>query len=236
MSNEHIIILTGAGVSAPSGLSTFRGAGGVWRDHDVMKLATPEGFAADPDLVHTFYNDRRANLARVEPNAAHKAIAKLQVDCPGRVTLITQNVDDLHERGGSPDVIHMHGSLLQGLCMACDARMLWTGDMNRRSACPKCGAVGSMRPDVVWFGEIPHFMDRIADAMETVTTFISIGTSGEVYPAANFLSEAKSLGAYTLEFNLEPSARSGEFHESHIGPCEDLLPKFVEDKLYWSLG
>ena len=229
--DEHIVILTGAGVSAASALSTFRGAGGIWRDHDVMQLATPEGFAADPDLVYAFYNDRRANLSRVRPNPAHQAIARLQVDFPGRVTLITQNVDDLHERGGSPDVIHMHGSLLQGLCNACGARMHWTGHMDGQSACPSCGVQGKIRPDVVWFGEVPYNMDRIAEAFETVTTFISIGTSGEVYPAAGFLTEALRRGAQTLEFNLEPSARSAEFHKSTLGPAEDIVPGFVDQLL-----
>ncbi|MEO0344205.1 MAG: NAD-dependent deacylase [Pseudomonadota bacterium] len=228
MVEAHIVILTGAGVSASSGLSTFRGVGGVWRNHDVMQLATPQGFAAKPDLVHAFYNERRANLAKVQPNPAHHAIVKLQTSFLGRVTLITQNVDDLHERSGSPEVIHMHGSLKEGMCKACGAQMLWTGPMDRKSKCPRCSKLGAMRPNVVWFGEVPYHMDRIAEALATVTTFISIGTSGAVYPAAGFLTEALMRGAKTLEFNLEASARSSEFHESTLGKAEELLPTFVD--------
>jgi len=231
MQDEHIIILTGAGVSAASGIPTFRGAGGFWKNHNVMDLATPEGFAADPELVQAFYNTRRASLNSVEPNAAHVAIAKLQNQFSGRVTLVTQNVDDLHERAGSPDVIHMHGQLRSALCSECGMRAVWQDDLTLETRCPKCSAVGSLRPDVVWFGEMPYHMEVIMLAMETVTTFISVGTSGEVYPAANFLDAAKSYGAQTLEFNLEPSARSQEFDESNMGPAEDLLPEFVETVL-----
>ena len=228
MTQEHIIILTGAGASAASGIPTFRGPGGFWNNHSVTELATPEGFAANPQLVHDFYNSRRERLSTVSPNPTHFAIAKLQREFAGRVTLVTQNVDDLHERGGSPEVIHMHGSLLKAWCRACDHRQDWRTGLSLETRCPNCGTIGDMRPDIVWFGEMPYGMEDIFRAMETVTMFISIGTSGEVYPAANFLSEAQNFGARTLEFNLEPSARSAEFDESYMGPAEELLPPFIE--------
>ncbi|MEM7243109.1 MAG: NAD-dependent deacylase [Pseudomonadota bacterium] len=227
---ENIVILTGAGISAASGIATFRGAGGLWRDYDVTSLATPQAFARNPDLVHEFYNERRAKLAKVEPNAAHFALAALEQK-HGAVTLITQNVDDLHARGGSQNLIQMHGKLKSALCTHCDTRTDWQGPLDQNTVCPNCGQTGGMRPDIVWFGEVPHALDQIEAAMRAATLFVSIGTSGAVYPAAGLLDHAHSVGAHTIELNLETSERSHEFHESRIGAAIDLVPQFVQEVL-----
>lgn len=235
---ERIVILTGAGISAESGIDTFRSAGGLWEQHRVEDVATPEGFARNPALVLGFYDMRRAALANVAPNAAHMALARLQRDFakrPGReVLLVTQNVDDLHERGGSPQVLHMHGELKSALCTACGTRSRWEGAMlaenGVRPPCPVCAAP-MLRPDVVWFGEMPYEMGRIYMALEACDLFVSIGTSGAVYPAAGFVEEARRAGAQTLELNLEPSEGSRLFHESRLGPASVIVPEWVEGVL-----
>lgn len=224
--DRKVVILTGAGVSAESGLGTFRDKGGLWTQYDLEEVATPEGYARNPDLVLDFYNARRRNCVAVHPNAAHRALAALQVAAPDRVTLITQNVDDLHERAGSVDVIHMHGELLRARCGACGAETKMRGDITRRSVCGACGAVGGLRPAVVWFGEIPLHMERIADALLEADLFVSIGTSGEVYPAAGFVEEAARCGAETLELNLE--ATSGRFDESIEGRATEIVPAWTQ--------
>lgn len=228
---ENIVILTGAGISAESGIQTFRDAGGLWENHPVEQVATPEGFAADPKLVHRFYNLRRAALASVEPNAAHIALGELQNRFAGQVTLVTQNVDDLHERGGSTDVIHMHGELLSAFCQACNHRWRQEEDLSVETLCPACQTQGGPRPDIVWFGEMPYQMDRIEHALQSCDLFVSIGTSGAVYPAAGFVQLAHAYGAQTLELNLEPSQGSSFFTETRHGPATQLVPDWVSSLL-----
>lgn len=232
---RNIVILTGAGVSAESGIDTFRSAGGLWEQHRVEDVATPEGFARDPDLVLRFYDMRREAIQTKEPNPAHRALGRLEREWPrkvpgGTVTLVTQNVDDLHERGGSPGVIHMHGEHLTVWCTACDARHRWTGPLLHRPPCPGCTAP-SLRPDVVWFGEVPYRMDEIFGALREADLFVSIGTSGAVYPAAGFVRTANDLGARTLELNLERSQGSAWFDETRLGPASEIVPDWVEELL-----
>jgi len=226
-----IVILTGAGISAESGLATFRGPDGLWEGHRVEDVATPEAFARDPALVHAFYDARRARLGQVEPNAAHRALARLDAEWPGELLIVTQNVDDLHERAGARRVLHMHGELKSAWCRACDARMAWEGHLGDHPACPACGKSGRMRPDNVWFGEMPYEMERIDRALMEADLFVSIGTSGAVYPAAGFVQTARYCGAQTLEMNLDPSLASYHFHESRIGKAGELVPAWVNEML-----
>ena len=228
---KHIVILTGAGISAESGIQTFRDAGGLWEGHAVEQVATPEGFAADPKLVHRFYNLRRAALNSVEPNAAHIALGRLQAEFDGRSTIVTQNVDDLHERGGAADVIHMHGELRSAFCTSCNHRWRQSEDLSVETPCPACQIIGGPRPDIVWFGEMPYEMDRIEQALQTCDLFVSIGTSGAVYPAAGFVQLAHVHGAKTLELNLEPSQGSAFFSETQYGPATKLVPRWVSSLL-----
>jgi NAD-dependent deacetylase len=222
-----IVILTGAGISAESGLGTFRDVGGLWSRYDWRDLATPEGFARDPGFVLAFYNWRRARLRRAAPNAAHHALVRLARDYPGPVTLITQNVDDLHERAGSRDVIHMHGSHLTARCADCGHRWPAPAVMHREDRCPSCAAART-RPDVVWFGETPHHMDRIAAALATAHLFVAIGTSGTVYPAAGFAAAARAAGARTLELTLEPSAATARFDAARHGLASVIVPDWTD--------
>ena len=222
----RITVLTGAGISAESGIRTFRATDGLWEEHRIEDVATPEGFRRDPVLVHRFYNMRRADAARARPNAAHKALARLAKSHD--VTLITQNVDDLHERGGSPEVIHMHGSLLGALCAACGHRWPATLVMRSIDLCPSCGKPAT-RPDIVWFGEIPYHMDRIWKAVEDADIFAAIGTSGQVYPAAGLAQHARRNGAETVELNLVPSAVSGDFTDMRAGPATRVVPEWVAE-------
>jgi NAD-dependent deacetylase len=231
MDIRNIVILTGAGVSAESGLATFRGPDGLWEGHRVEDVATPEAFARDPALVHAFYDARRAKLGIVEPNAAHLALARLDAEWPGELLLVTQNVDDLHERAGSKRLIHMHGELVRGWCLRCNERFGWAGPMGEGAECPLCSATGRVRPDIVWFGEMPHEMDRIEEALQRCDLFVSIGTSGAVYPAAGFVQTARYCGAKTLEMNFEPSLGSVFFDESRVGKAGERVPAWVEEVL-----
>jgi NAD-dependent deacetylase len=226
-----IVILTGAGISAESGLATFRAADGLWEGHRVEDVATPEAYRRDPKLVHDFYDARRARLREVEPNAAHRALARLDAEWDGDLLLVTQNVDDLHERAGSKRLLHMHGELTRGWCLACNERQEWLGDMGEAAQCALCGERGRVRPDIVWFGEMPYEMDRIEEALRSADLFVSIGTSGAVYPAAGFVQTARYCGARTLEMNLDPSLGSTFFHESRIGPAGKLVPEWVDQIL-----
>jgi NAD-dependent deacetylase len=227
---RNIVILTGAGVSAESGVATFRGPGGLWEGHRVEDVCTPEALAHDPVLVHRFYDERRAKLATVEPNAAHHALARLDATWPGEFLLVTQNVDDLHERAGSKRLIHMHGELNSALCAECDARKPWTDSLPPRTRCAACGAP-SLRPDIVFFGEMPYAMDAIDAAISRADLFVSIGTSGAVYPAAGFVRTARYHGADTLELNLDRSEGSAWFGESRLGPAGTLVPQWVDSLL-----
>ncbi len=224
---HNIVILTGAGVSAESGVPTFRGPDGLWEGHRVEDVATPQAFRRDPVLVQRFYDDRRAALARVEPNAAHRALARLDREWPGELLLVTQNVDDLHERAGSKRLIHMHGELKRALCTGCGAAPVWEGALSGAPACPSCGAA-RLRPDIVWFGETPYRMDAIEAAIDACDLFVSIGTSGAVYPAAGFVGWARSAGAATLELNLDPSAGTALFNDARHGPAGVLVPAWVD--------
>ncbi|MGE4430069.1 MAG: NAD-dependent deacylase [Sphingobium sp.] len=227
---DSIVILTGAGISAESGLATFRGPGGLWEGHRVEDVCTPEALARDPALVHRFYDARREQLAGVEPNAAHLALARLEREWRGDLLLVTQNVDDLHERAGCRDVLHMHGELASALCAACGERRAWRGSLPPASTCPDCAAP-ALRPDIVFFGEMPYRMERIDEALRDCDLFLSIGTSGAVYPAAGFVRTARHAGALTLELNLDPSEGSIWFHESRMGRAGQLVPDWVEQIL-----
>ena len=227
---QNIVILTGAGVSAESGLATFRGPDGLWEGHRVEVVCTPQALARDPALVHAFYDARRARLAEVEPNAAHFALARLDAEWPGELLIVTQNVDDLHERAGAKRMLHMHGELKSALCAACEARMPREGPMSDGPPCPSCGA-HKLRPDIVFFGEMPYAMERIDAAIARADLFVSIGTSGAVYPAAGFVQTARHYGAWTLELNLDPSAGSYLFSESRMGPASKLVPAWVGEIL-----
>ena len=222
---RNIVILTGAGISAESGLDTFRDPSGIWAKYDYRRVATPEGFRQDPALVHEFYNMRRREAANREPNAAHLALARLEKEWPGGFLLVTQNIDGFHERAGSQKLRHMHGALDSGLCAGCGARFALTGDIDETSVCPVCAEVGKVRPDVVWFGEMPYFMEEIFDALAASDLFLSIGTSGTVYPAAGFVREAKQAGAWTVELNLEASG--GYFDTIIEGRASETVPDFV---------
>ena len=225
-----IVILTGAGISAESGIETFRAEDGLWAQHRVEDVATPEGFARDPDLVVNFYNARRAQLPEVAPNPAHTALARLEAEHPGPVIVITQNVDDLHERGGSQTVYHMHGELKSALCAACGHRWPAPMVMAAGDACPSCAAP-TARPDIVWFGEMPYDMETLFAHLAEADIFAAIGTSGNVYPAAGFVAEARASGAHTIEFNLEPSAVGNQFEEHRIGPASQTVTAWVDEIL-----
>lgn len=229
----NIVVLTGAGISAESGVPTFRGPDGLWEGQRVEDVATPEAFARDPQMVHKFYNGRRAKLldGTIHPNPAHLALAKLGKSRDHRLLLVTQNIDDLHERGGSPEVLHMHGELLKSRCTRCQAVAVCREDLSRASVCAACGGIDCLRPHVVWFGEMPFFLDEIAAAISRADLFVAIGTSGRVHPAAGFVSWARAAGVRTLEINLEESAASGVFHESRRGRAGDLVPGWVEELL-----
>ena len=227
---RNIVILTGAGISAESGLRTFRADDGLWEDHRVEDVASPEGFRRDPELVQRFYDERRKNIMAAEPNAAHVALAKLDAAWDGELLIVTQNIDDLHERAGAKRVLHMHGAGLSAWCLACDSRHQWTGTLLDAPPCPSCGEA-ALRPDIVWFGEMPYEMDRIFAAIAQADLFVSIGTSGAVYPAAGFVQQAKSARARTLELNLERSQGSAWFDETRLGPASELVPQWVEEML-----
>ncbi len=225
-----IVILTGAGISAESGLGTFRDVGGLWSQHRIEDVATPEGFARDPALVHGFYNARRANAAAAAPNAAHLALARLEAKYAGQVTIVTQNVDALHEAARSRNVLHMHGTLAGALCAACEHRWTAPPEMAPGHPCPACAAPAA-RPDVVWFGEMPYHMEEIWDLLRAADVFAAIGTSGQVYPAAAFVQDAARAGAHTVEINLEPSAVVSDFAETRFGRASDEVPRWVEEVL-----
>jgi NAD-dependent deacetylase len=235
--NASIVILTGAGISAESGLETFRGAGGLWCGHRVEEVATPEAFEHNPELVHAFYNMRRSGLLNpsIKPNPAHTALARLEEKWSGTVLVITQNIDDLHERGGTQNLIHMHGELLQAFCVHCShgtgVKIECRSDLSTDNTCPQCNQKGGLRPDIVWFGEMPYHMDEILTALSNCNLFIAIGTSGNVYPAAGLVSQARSAGVITIEMNLEPSLNVTAFDLSIVGPAGTTVPQLVDTLL-----
>ncbi|OAN52164.1 NAD-dependent protein deacylase [Paramagnetospirillum marisnigri] len=230
-----IVVLTGAGISKESGLDTFRDKDGIWSKVRLEDVATPEGFKRDPARVHAFYNARRRSLAEdgISPNPAHDALARLEREWHGPVLVVTQNIDDLHERAGSTRLIHMHGELLKVRCRRCNRPMEWTGDLDTGHACPDCGRPGLLRPHVVWFGEMPLDMGLIFQALDDCALFVSIGTSGHVYPAAGFVAQVRRRGkAHTIELNLEPSEGASLFHEIRQGPASELVPAFVDELMH----
>ena len=227
---DKIVILTGAGISAESGMGTFRDEDGLWARHRIKDVATPEGFARDPALVQGFYNARRIAAAQAAPNAAHEALARLETKWPGEVVIVTQNVDSLHEAGGSQTVLHMHGTLAGALCGACRHRWTAPHEMSVGERCPSCNAP-AVRPDVVWFGETPYHMEDIYTHLTEADIFAAIGTSGEVYPAAAFVREACAQGAHTVELNLAPSSVVSDFAETRFGPATQIVPDWVEELL-----
>lgn len=233
MNEQSIVVPTGAGISAESGIRTFRAADGLWEDHRIEDVATPEAFARNPSLVQRFYNERRRQLLdpAIQPNAAHRALAELESRWPGEFLLVTQNVDDLHERAGSRRLIHMHGELLKMRCAHSGEVFAIAGDITPGQHCPCCNATGTLRPHIVWFGEAPLQMEEIGHALERCTLFISIGTSGNVYPAAGFVQAARRSGAHTVELNLEPSLGASHFAEKRRGRASLIVPTFVEQLL-----
>ncbi|MDP2227976.1 MAG: NAD-dependent protein deacylase [Moraxellaceae bacterium] len=226
----RIVILTGAGISAESGIRTFRAADGLWEDHRIEEVATPEAFARHPALVQRFYNARRAQLQEptIAPNAAHLALARLEREHEGSVLVVTQNVDNLHERAGSQNLLHMHGELLSVFCQYSGQRYRWSEPLDTTTVCACCGQPGRLRPDIVWFGEMPYHMDTIETALARCTLFLSIGTSGNVYPAAGFVQRARAAGAHTIEINLEPTQTRTAFAEHRYGPASEVVPALVE--------
>lgn len=227
---SSIVVLTGAGISAASGIRTFRASDGLWEDHRIEDVATPGAFARNPTLVHEFYNGRRSQLCSgsIAPNPAHIALAEFEQTFPGRFLLVTQNIDDLHERAGSRAIVHMHGELLKARCQRCDTLHEWRTELSTDTLAPCCQINGSLRPHVVWFGEMPLEMERIEEALASADLFIAIGTSGQVYPAAGFCDLARAHGAHTVELNLDATATSHRFAEHIVGPACDTVPAFLE--------
>lgn len=233
MKKPYIVVLSGAGISAESGINTFRASDGLWEQHKVEDVATPDAFKRNPTLVQQFYNQRRRQLqqATIAPNAAHLALARLEQQCGGDFLLVTQNIDNLHERAGSQQVIHMHGQLLKARCVQSGQTIDWQDDIQPDDRCYCCQFPAPLRPDVVWFGEMPIDMERIYHALARATIFISVGTSGHVYPAAGFVHEARLHGAHTVELNLEPSQGGSEFIETHYGKASVVVPAYVHGLL-----
>jgi NAD-dependent deacetylase len=226
-----IVVLTGAGISQESGLETFRDPDGIWAKVRIEDVATPEAFARDPARVHAFYNMRRRRAATLDlkPNAAHRALAELEQHWPGEVLVVTQNVDSFHERAGTRNLIHMHGRHAEARCNHCDHIVSWSGDMSMDDECAGCRRAGGLRPNVVWFGEMPLELERIQAALADCALFVSIGTSGNVYPAAGFVAMVRKLGrAHTAELNLEPSQGASLFAEAHYGPATQVVPAYVK--------
>ena len=224
----RIVVLTGAGISAESGVPTFRDADGLWEGHAIEDVATPEAFERDPRTVQAFYDARRRAAASVAPNAAHEALARLERALGERLLVVTQNVDDLHERAGTRNLVHMHGELRRALCAACGARPVWDDDLAPMPPCPVCGE-RMLRPDVVWFGEMPNELDRIEQAVVACDVFVSIGTSGAVYPAAGYVALAAAFGARTVELNLVPSDAIVPFDDARAGRASEIVPAWVDE-------
>ena len=226
---KNILILTGAGISAESGLSTFRSSNGLWNNHRVEDVASIEGFERNPALVHDFYNELKIEVAKAKPNAAHLAITKLQQEYPGQVSIATQNVDTLHEKAGNQNVYHIHEQINQAVCLNCGQVMETWGDVDTETTCPHCHIMGMMKPNIVFFGENLLCMDKVEELLRRCDLFISIGTSGVVYPAAGFVQTAKYYGADTIEFTLETTANNFLFDRHIYGKAGETFPPFVDE-------
>lgn len=227
-----LVVLTGAGLSAESGVPTFRGSYGLWEGHHIEEVASPNSFRWQPDVVHRFYNMRRAGLATVEPNPAHHALARLEKEWPGAFVHVTQNVDDLNERAGATKLLHMHGQLKKVRCVWCKVVLDWVDELQTSTVCPRCGEQGKLRPDIVWFGEMPYHLEEISQALAKVDLFVCIGTSGVVYPAAGFVLQAKRSGATRrIEINLDETEISQDFTEHRTGAAGVEVPRLVEELL-----
>ncbi len=228
---RSIVVLTGAGISAESGLKTFRDSGGLWEGHRVEDVATPEAFSRSAETVHRFYNMRRKQLLEsAEPNTAHKALADFEKSYDGDFLLVTQNVDNLHEQGGSENILHMHGELLKIRCKKTGAVYETVDPTDESTVCNCCGTPGNLRPHIVWFGEIPMYMESIEKAIQQCDLFVSIGTSGQVYPAAGFVQQAKYGGATTVEVNLEPCEGYSRFDHAYYGPATEVVSAFFANR------
>lgn len=228
---KKIVVLTGAGISAESGIQTFRDSNGLWEGHRVEDVASPEGFQRDPEQVYRFYNMRRQQLVspEIEPNKAHYDLANFAKDFSGDVIVVTQNIDDLHTRAGSEDVIHMHGELLKAECLSCGVISEIRTDFDASTDCPSCGKAGGLRPHIVWFGEMPLRMDEIFHHLSTCDMFAAIGTSGHVYPAAGFVEAAGQHGAKTIEINMEKSLVHSAFDQGYYGPATEQVAQWIDD-------
>jgi NAD-dependent deacetylase len=230
---QSIVVLTGAGISAESGVQTFRAKDGLWENHRIEDVATPEAFVRDPQLVQQFYNERRQPIldGLVHPNPAHLALAELAREFTGKLTLVTQNIDNLHEQAGSPSVLHMHGEILKIRCQSSQQIFDIDRAISVDDVCVCCGRAGNLRPHIVWFGEMPLYMDEIYQAIQECDLFVAIGTSGNVYPAAGFVQEANHAGAKTLEINLERSNVANQFDRALYGKAGEVLPGWVTELL-----
>lgn len=232
---KHVVFLTGAGISAESGIATYRDKKGLWTQNELQNLAKPAAFAKSPETVHDFYNQRRIDLKQAQPNKAHFHIAHLQKELTGspvKLTIITQNVDDLHEKAGTKNVIHIHGELNKALCTACDKRSISPAQLSTNSQCVHCGKIGCLRPDIVWFGEVPYKLDYVQSTLEDCDLFVSIGTSGSVFPASDFVQVAKQNGAYAIELNLEAADNASKFDEGHYGVATEIVPAWIDKFVY----
>lgn len=228
---QNIVILTGAGISAESGLATFRASNGLWNNHKVEDVATIEAFERNPAYIHEFYNDLKKELAAAKPNAAHLAITRLQQEYPADISVITQNVDTLHEKAGNQNIYHIHGQINQAVCLNCGHVLETFGDVDTETVCPQCQVSGMMKPNIVFFGENLLCMDEVDTLLRKCDLFLSVGTSGVVFPAAAFVQTAKYYGAQTFEFNLEPTSNNFYFDKHIFGPAGTTLPAFVDEMI-----
>lgn len=226
---KNIVILTGAGISAESGLATFRSENGLWNNHKVEDVATIEAYWRNPDYVHDFYNQMRPELFNAKPNAAHLAITKLQEKYNSNINVITQNIDTLHEKAGNKNVWHIHGQINQIVCMNCGHVFETWGDVSSEDSCPHCGISAMLKPNIVFFGENLLYMDKVDELLQTCDLFISVGTSGVVYPAAGFVQVAKFAGADTIEVNLEETSNNYLFDRHIYGKAGEVLPQLVQE-------
>lgn len=225
---KNIVILTGAGISAESGLATFRSSNGLWNNHRVEDVASVEGFRRNPALVHDFYNDLKLEIQKAKPNPAHLAITRLQNEYPAEISVVTQNVDTLHEKAGNKNIYHIHGQINQAVCLNCGHILETFGDVDTETVCAQCGVTGMMKPNIVFFGENLLCMDKVETLLRSCDLFVSIGTSGVVFPAAAFVQTAKYHGADTIEFTLEPTSNNFYFDRHVYGPAGQTLPSYVD--------